>query len=231
MEFNIYAGYAFEVIIQFGAILPLFIIYRKELISPLFKLKEIENRKFYFKFFIAVLPIIIIGGVFASEIKAKIFNLYVIAYSLIGGGIIMFFLDKIINTERKVKEIKDVSLKQSFIIGLFQLLALVPGVSRSASTIIGGILLGLNRNTAAKFSFFLAIPTLLAASIYDLYKNINDIFFNGFSYLILGFVITFCFSYIIIKNFHIIISNIGFKVLGIYRIIIGLVILMINGFY
>ncbi|MBT4922796.1 MAG: undecaprenyl-diphosphate phosphatase [Rickettsiales bacterium] len=224
LEFNIIPNYSFEIIIQFAAILPLFIIYRVELFTPLLGLKQKENRDFYLKFLIALMPIIIIGGIFGDVIKAKIFDLNIISASLIVGGLIMIFIDKIL-AKPQIHELKDVNFKKSMTIGMFQILALLPGMSRAGSTIIGGMFIGLNRETSAKFSFFLAIPTILAATTYDLVKNYDNLTFDSSMILLLGFVASFIVAYIVIWNFNKIISNLGFRVLGIYRVILGMVII------
>lgn len=223
LEFNSMPNYSFEVIIQFAAIMPLLFIYRKELFAPLADIGNKANQLFYVKFLIAFLPIVIIGGLFGSVIKAKIFNLEVIVVALILGGLIMLFNDRLV-PKPVINELSMVGLKKSLLIGLCQLLALVPGVSRAGATIIGGMFIGLNRDVAAKFSFFLAIPTIFAASFYDLVKNYQDFTVTNLQILLIGFVVSFLVSYLVIINFKAIISNIGLKILGGYRIVLGVAI-------
>lgn len=224
LNFSAIPNYSFEIIIQFAAILPLFIIYRKDLFNPLFALSQKENRDFYLKFLIAFIPIVLIGGYFGALIKSKIFNLNVIVSSLIFGGVVMIFIDKLL-PKVKVTSLKEISFSKALIIGCFQMLALIPGMSRAGSTIIGAMLIGVKRETAAKFSFFLAIPTIFAATIYDLYNNYQNIVFDSFIVLLTGFVVTFIVAYFVILNFTMIISNIGFRILGTYRILIGTIML------
>lgn len=224
LNFSAIPDYSFEIIIQFAAILPLFIIYRKDLFNPLFALSQKENRDFYLKFLIAFMPILVIGGYFGAIIKSFIFNLNFIVCSLIFGGVLMIFIDKLL-PQVTITNIKDVCFKKAFIIGCFQILALIPGMSRSGSTIIGAMLIGVQREAAAKFSFFLAIPTIFAATIYDLYNNYHNLIIDGYNILIIGFIVTFFVAYFVILNFSKIISNIGFRILGTYRILIGTIML------
>ncbi|MBL6785817.1 MAG: undecaprenyl-diphosphate phosphatase [Rickettsiales bacterium] len=227
LDFTSIPNHSFEIIIQLAAILPLFIIYRDDLFNPLKNLSKKNNRDFYLKFFIALLPIVLIGGYFGSFIKAKIFDIKFIASSLILGGVIMVFIEKLL-PKSDIKKIDQIGFKKSFYIGLFQVFALIPGMSRAGSSIIGAMILGVDRLTAAKFSFFLAIPTICAATVYDIYKNYHNFVFDDILILTIGFVMTFFTAYLVILNFTRIMSSLGFKIIGAYRILIGSVMFIWN---
>jgi len=153
----------FEICIQIGAIMAIMLMYVKKFLSGL---------NIYFKLMVAFLPTAIIGFLAYDIIKSYLFNPIVVATSLILGGIILIFIDqKVENQQTTVLEIESISYKNAFLIGLFQCISMIPGVSRAAATIIGGIFNGLNKKQATEFSFLLAVPTMLAASSYDLLKT------------------------------------------------------------
>ena len=208
----------FEICIQIGAIMAIMLMYVKKFLSGL---------NIYFKLMVAFLPTAIIGFLAYDIIKSYLFNPIVVATSLILGGIILIFIDqRVENQQTTVLEIESISYKNAFLIGLFQCISMIPGVSRAAATIIGGIFNGLNKKQATEFSFLLAVPTMLAASSYDLLKT--NIHFNSQEIMILGLglAIAFVTAWITVKFFLKFISHYGFKHFGYYRIVIGIIFLL-----
>ncbi|MFB6343383.1 undecaprenyl-diphosphate phosphatase [Saccharicrinis sp. FJH2] len=208
---------AFIVNIQFGAILSVVVLYWK---------KFFQSLKFYYKLFVAFLPAAVFGLLFSDVIDELLENVVVVAVSLVLGGIILVFVDSWFkhNDEEKNQE---VTYKKSLIIGFFQVIAMIPGVSRSASTIIGGMTQKLTKKNAAEFSFFLAVPTMFAASGYKLLENYKSITVDNIGILIFGNVIAFIVAMLAIKSFISFLTKNGFKAFGYYRIIVGVVILIL----
>lgn len=206
---------AFDVIIQFGAIFAVVYLYSHKLRWDF---------AYYKKLLIAFLPAAVIGFLFKNKIDLLLESTTVVAWALIAGGILMMLLDSLI----KGKNSDDPSLKSSFMIGVFQCLAMIPGVSRSASTIIGGQVMGLTREKAAEFSFLLAIPTLGAATAYKLWKVRSVIQSDQLFHLALGVFLSFVFSLIAIKFFISFVNKYGFKAFGIYRIVLGAIVLFLT---
>ncbi len=216
----------FEIVIQLGAILAICVIYRQKLFFTLFNFSQKKEQKFTLNIFLAFLPAALVGLLLHRFIKEFLFSNFVIALALIFGGILMILVDK---KERKstISEIDEISPKISIYIGLFQCLAMIPGFSRSGATIIGGLLLGLKRKVATEFSFFLAIPTIAAASFYDLIKNYSEIDFSGIQLIIIGLISSFLAAMLVIKWFVNFVSRNNFFVFGIYRIALGALILLL----
>lgn len=206
---------AFTVNIQFGAILSVLVLYWK---------RFLQSMDFYYKLFVAFLPAAVIGFVFGDFIDSMLENVVVVAVSLLVGGVFLLFVDNIFN---KPKEEKQVDYPTALKIGLFQCIAMIPGVSRSAATIIGGMANKMTRKNAAEFSFFLAVPTMFAASAYKLLKNYKHISSDDISILIVGNVVAFIVALIAIKSFISFLTKHGFKFFGYYRIIVGIAILVL----
>jgi len=212
----------FTVSIQLGAILAVVVLYYK-------KFFDLSRWQFYGKLFIGVIPAIILGFLFDKKIDALLDSRITVAITLLLGGIILLFIDKVFKRPETSSE-KDVTYKNSFIIGIWQCLAMIPGVSRSAATIIGGMQQKLSRNEAAEFSFFLAVPTMLAATCYKLLKYYSE---NGgfkkeeLSMLALGNMIAFIVAIIAIKFFIGLLKKHGFRIWGIYRIILGVLLFIL----
>jgi len=204
---------AFIVNIQFGAILSVVVLYWRHFM---------QSVNFYLKLFVAFIPAAIIGFLLSDFIDSMLENVYVVAVTMILGGIILLFIDKWFN---KPKEDQTISYPTAFKIGLFQCISMIPGVSRSAATIIGGMTQKLNRKTAAEFSFFLAVPTMFAASGYKLMSNYKAIDLQNIEILIVGNIVAFIVAMIAIKSFITYLTKHGFKVFGYYRIIVGVAIL------
>jgi len=209
---------AYEVIIQFAAILAVVLNY-----SDKFTLKKIELWK---KLVVAFLPIGIVGFLFAKQVKS-LFSVEVVATMFIMGGIIFLIVERYYRKkEHTISDIEKVSYKQAFIIGLAQICALIPGTSRAGSTIIGAMLVGLNRKASAEFSFLLALPVMCATTAYDLLKHYNDFTDANFTVLGVGFVVSFIVAYLTIKLFLKFLENFTFVFFGLYRIALGLLLLI-----
>lgn len=207
---------AFDVIIQFGAIFAVVFLYRD-------RLKW--NFDFYKKVFIAFLPAAILGFLFKHKIDDLLESTAVVAWALIIGGVVLLFVDSIFKKNSE----SDLTVKKSAFIGFFQCFAFVPGVSRSAATIIGAQMVGLTREKAAEFSFILAIPTLTAATLYKLWKIRNILDVSQSVNLTIGIVLSFIFALLAIKFFISILNKYGLKYFGVYRIILGIIVLILHG--
>ena len=209
----------FTIAIQLGAILSVVVLYFKHFFQTL---------DFYFKIFVAFIPAVIFGVLFNDYIDALLENVVVVGLTLFLGGVLFLFLDKLFNDEGKSNE--SPSYPSAFKIGLFQVIAMIPGVSRSAATIIGGLTQKLTRKTAAEFSFFLAVPTMFAATAkkgYDFYKKGISFDVHQINLLIIGNIVAFIVAMIAIKSFITFLTKHGFKVFGYYRIAVGLAILIL----
>jgi undecaprenyl-diphosphatase len=214
----------FEIVIQLAAILAVVVLYFK-------KFTNFKSFRFYIKLAIAVVPALVLGYLLKKPIEAALGNLTFIASVMIVGGIVLLFVDKWFKNPTINME-EDINNTTAVKIGLFQVLAFVfPGLSRSAATIIGGMSQKLTRSVAAEFSFFLAVPTMLAASAksgYDAYKLDNTVF-NGtnLTLLLIGSAVAFIVSLVAMKWMVNIVKKFGFKPFGIYRIIAGIVMLIL----
>lgn len=222
----------FLVVIQFGSILAVLLIFFKKLNpfdSSKSKVEKKETLSLWAKVIVAVIPSGIIGVLFEEDIDRLFFNSTTVALALIIYGVIMIVIENR-NKKPAVSDFSQVSYKLALGIGLFQCLALIPGTSRSGSTIIGATLLGASRYVAAEFSFFLAIPTMLGASLLKLVKT--GFAFTGFEWLVLGVgsVVAFVVSVIVIKFFMDYIKKHDFKAFGYYRIVLGIIVLLYFGF-
>ena len=217
MEINDFVK-AFTVNIQFGAILSVIVLYWKRFFQTL---------DFYFKLFVAFIPAAVIGFLLSDFIDSLLENVVVVAVMLVLGGIVLLFVDKWFKNPAKDQSI---SYPTALKIGFFQCIAMIPGVSRSAASIIGGMSQKLDRKTAAEFSFFLAVPTMFAASGYKLLQNYKTITADNIDTLLIGNVVAFIVAMIAIKSFITFLTRYGFKVFGYYRIVVGLVILVMLAF-
>lgn len=207
----------FEVFIQTGAILAIAVMYLK---------KFLQGIDVYLKLFIAFLPIAILGLLFYDFIKNVLFSPVVVAISLILGGIVLIMVDgKMVSQESRYKDIANVSYKDSFLVGLWQCFALIPGVSRAAASIVGGVFNGFDKKQSTEFSFLLALPTVAAAAGYDLIKT--PMIFSGREYLLLGIglVVAFISAWFAVIIFLKIVENYGFKHFGYYRMLLGAIML------
>lgn len=224
---------AFTVIIQFGAILSVICLYWKRFFYPN---AESQGKSywrsmfdFYARLVVGVLPAVVLGLAFNDFIESNLGNVQLVAWMLIVGGIFMLFCDRIFN---KGSEDTKLTYKRAFMIGLIQCISMIPGVSRSMSTIVGGMSQRLTRKAAAEFSFFLAVPTMLGATCLEMFKMITHgdgsilAQGNNLEMLIIGSVVAFIVAILAIKFFINYVTKYGFAAFGWYRIIVGLVIII-----
>ncbi|QKF68156.1 undecaprenyl pyrophosphate phosphatase [Arcobacter venerupis] len=211
---------AFEVIIQFAAILAVILTYPSK-----FTFKHID---LWTKVFIAFLPIAALGFIFSKQVKAM-FSLEIVAIMFIIGGIVFLIVEKFYKEETThTLDVEDVTYKQAIWIGIAQIFALIPGTSRAGASIIGAMLVGLNRKTSAEFSFLLAFPVMCATTAYDILKHHDELLVGGNLLLLLvGFVVSFVVAFLTIKIFLKFLEKFTFVAFGIYRIIFGILLLII----
>jgi undecaprenyl-diphosphatase len=211
---------AFTINIQFGAILSVIVLYWK---------RFFQTVDFYVKLLIAFLPAAVIGFLASDYIDAMLESVFVVAVMLVIGGVFMLFVDKWFN---KPEENQEMDWKRALKIGFFQCIAMIPGVSRSMATIVGGMSTKLSRQNAAEFSFFLAVPTMAAASGYKLMKLIGEpngvqLLSDNLLTLIIGNIVAFIVAMAAIKFFIGFVTKFGFKAFGYYRIVVGVVLLVL----
>ncbi|MFM7018618.1 undecaprenyl-diphosphate phosphatase [Flavobacterium sp.] len=214
----------FTIVIQLGTILSVVVLYFK---------RFFQSFDFYFKLLVAFIPAVVFGLLFSKKIDALLENPVTVAVSLLVGGIILLKVDDWFSKETEVVSSQEISYVTAIKIGLFQCLAMVPGVSRSGASIVGGMTQKLSRTTAAEFSFFLAVPTMLGATVkkcYDYYKDGFVLTHDQINLLIIGNVVGFIVALIAIKSFIGFLSKNGFKIFGYYRIAVGLALLLIHFF-
>ena len=211
----------FEIFIQLGAILAVVVEYRKKIVDTFIGIQTDKIAQVFTKnLIIAFFPAAILGFFFHSLIKLYLFNPIVVGIALVVGGILMIFIEKKL-PNRPIVDVDKISNKQALIIGIAQCFSLIPGVSRAASTIMGGLIGGLDRKTATEFSFFLAIPIIFAASVFDLSSNIDILSKSDIPVFVIGFITAFFSSYLIIKIFIWFVAHNTFVAFGWYRIIVG----------
>jgi undecaprenyl-diphosphatase len=218
-------GKLFEIVIQLGAILSVVWVYRDLLWRTLLGLtRDRAAQKLAINVTLAFLPAAVVGVIAHDYIKAVLFSPWVVSVSLIVGGIAILIVER---THRAavVHSSDEMPASRALAIGFFQTLALIPGVSRSGATIMGALLMGVDRRTAAEFSFFLAIPVMFAATAYDLFKNRATLSLDGAAVIGVGFVVSFIVALAAIRWLLRYISNHGFGVFAIYRIVVGVVML------
>jgi len=220
-------GKVFEVVIQLGAILAVCVVYFTRLWRVLIGLASDPGaRRFAAAVIIAFLPAAVIGAVAHGFIKSVLFSPWVVSASLILGGLAILAIEAR-PRPATVGRVEDFSPALALKIGFFQVIAMIPGVSRSGATILGALLMGVERKAAAEFSFFLAIPTMLGAATYDLYKNRHDLSFDGGILIAVGFVVAFLAALAVVRFVVDFISRHGFTPFGWYRIAIGTIMLMV----
>ena len=218
----------FEIFIQFGAILAVVVLFRHKIIASI---KALRPGQFGFQLWLGILvafiPAAVIGVIFNKKIEQYLFNPVAIAISLFVGGILMIVAENHYKNNSRTLKPENVTVKQGFVIGLFQCLSLWPGFSRSASTIIGGWVVGMTTAAAAEFTFFLAIPTMFAASGYSLIKSGITLNTGEIIILIVGFVVAFLVALVVVKSFIEYLKHRPLKYFAYYRILIGVVILIL----
>ena len=214
----------FTIVIQLGTILSVVVLYFK---------RFFQSFDFYFKLLVAFIPAVVFGLLFSEKIDALLENPVTVAISLLIGGIILLKVDDWFSKDEETTTNQEISYLTAFKIGMFQCLAMIPGVSRSGASIVGGMTQKLSRTTAAEFSFFLAVPTMLGATLkkcYDYYKDGFVLTDQQINLLILGNVIGFIVALLAIKTFIGFLTKNGFKVFGYYRIVVGIALLLIHFF-
>lgn len=232
---------AFTIIIQFGAILSVVCLYWKRF----FRLNPVPAGKkgleaflirydFYWKLFLAFLPAAALGLLLSDIIDSLLENVTVVAIMLVAGGVLMLFVDKWFNKNEGKKT--EMTERRSVAIGFYQCISMIPGVSRSMATIVGGMQQGLSRKDAAEFSFFLAVPTMFAASVYKLWGLVSEpesyqLLVDNLNILVVGMVVAFIVAILAIKFFISYLTRYGFKLFGYYRIIVGgaIIIMLLCG--
>jgi len=206
---------AFTVNIQFGSILSVIVLYWR---------RFFQSWNFYYKLALACLPLII-AFLLEKQIDKMLESVPIVAGAMLIGGFFLIFVDKWFDKPENEKT--ELTFKKAFIIGLFQIISVIPGVSRSAATIIGGMSQKLTRKNAAEFSFFLAVPTMFAASALKLFENYKTITTDNITILIVGNLVSFIVAMIAIKTFISFLTKHGFKIFGYYRIIVGLILIIL----
>lgn len=227
---------AFTFIIQFGAILSVVVLYWKRFFKlnhepltgqPSALKRFLHKFDFYWKLLVAFIPAAVLGLLFSDAIDAMLESVTVVAVMLVLGGVFMLFCDKIFG---KGSEDTRLTEKRAFMVGLFQCISMIPGVSRSMATIVGGMAQRLTRKAAAEFSFFLAVPTMFAATVYKVYKLFSEggmeVVSNNLVALLVGCVVAFVVAMLAIKFFISFVTKYGFQAFGWYRIVVGIIILV-----
>ncbi|RTL50506.1 MAG: undecaprenyl-diphosphate phosphatase [Sphingobacteriales bacterium] len=214
----------FEIAIQLGAILSVVVLYWR-------KFFDFSRWQFYVKLIVAVIPALVLGKLFADKIDLLLESPTTVAVSLLAGGIVLLFIDRFFRKETITTE-TEISYIKGFIIGIWQCLAMIPGVSRSAASIIGGMQQNLTRKLAAEFSFYLAVPTMAAATGYKMLKTWQEnpeVVTNthNIQLLAIGNIIAFIVAMLTIKFFISYLQKHGFKLFGWYRIVLGIVVLVL----
>jgi undecaprenyl-diphosphatase len=207
----------FTVGIQLGAILAVVVLYWKKFI-------DFKSWNFYLKLLIAVIPALVLGFIFSDKIDSLLESSLTVAITMIAGGIVLLFIDNVFKAP-SIQTEPQISFSKAFIIGLWQCIAMIPGVSRSAASIIGGMQQSLTRKLAAEFSFFLAVPTMAAATGYKLLKGYKTLNAEHIKLLAIGNVVAFIVAMLAIKFFIGFLQKHGFKLFGYYRIIGGIILL------
>lgn len=209
----------FEIFIQLGAILAIVLLYYK---------RFLQSFEIYLKLAIAFIPAAVVGFLAYDVIKSILFNPVIVAISLIIGGVIIIIVDSHVTQKKsQTQDLEKISYKNAFYIGLIQCFSIIPGVSRAAATIIGGVFNGLDKRQATEFSFLLAVPVMFAATGYDLLKT--PVEFSRYDILLLGVGLfgAFLSALVAVKLFLKIVQNYGFKYFGYYRIVIGILFFLI----
>ncbi len=217
----------FNIVIQFGAIMAIVVLYWRTFVDVLIGMSKQEAGAFHFvrNVLIAVVPALILGALLHKQIEANLHNASIVAWALIIGGVAIIVIERLAKRVT-VTTVQDMPLQTSLLIGAIQCIAMIPGVSRSGATIMGARSLGLDRKTAAEFSFFLAVPTMIAASAYQLFSHRHDLGVIGLGVIGVGTIVSFLVALVVVKAFVAIISRTGFLPFALYRIIAGVVALV-----
>lgn len=216
-------GKSFEVLVQLGAILAIVSVYFRRLLDIALRLpSDPAARRFVIGVLVAFLPAALIGAMLHGFIKGVLFNPFIVCSTLIAGGLILLVVDEL-ELQEKHTDATAFPLPMYLKIGVIQCLAMIPGVSRSGSTIVGAMLLGASKRAAAEFSFFLAMPTMAGAFAYDLLKSYKTLTFDDGALIVIGFIAAFFAALVVVKTFLNYVSKRGFALFAWWRIIVGLV--------
>ncbi|MBJ9985089.1 undecaprenyl-diphosphate phosphatase [Acinetobacter sp. S40] len=228
IDFHSDSGRVFEVVIQLGAILAVCWLYRQKIIDLIkgFFSGDAQARHFCFSVLIAFFPAVIIGVMAVDFIKSVLFSPLVVAIALIVGGLIIFWAESI-KFDHKTTEATQITYKQAFLVGLAQCVAMIPGTSRSGATIVGGMFAGLSRKAATEFSFFLAMPTMLGAAVFDLVRNASVLTADNMTNIALGFVTAFIAALFVVKALVRFVEKHTLRVFAWYRIVLGIIIMFV----
>ncbi len=228
LGFNTSYSNLYEIFIQLGAILAVVVLYLPKFIAlipwPVRKETGFSGWTGIFKLLVVSIPALIMGFLFDDFIDEVLFAPLPVSVALITGGVVLVFIERWIK-QIKISSIEEISYRDCFLIGIFQCLALWPGMSRSGSTIVGGMVLGLDKKTAAEFSFFAAVPIMCAAVGYKLLKHIAELTPDAWGVLAFGFVLSFIIAIFAIKFFMTLLQRFSLAGFGVYRIVLGIVIL------
>lgn len=228
IQFNGPFANLYEIFIQFGAILAVVVLYRRKIIASF---RTLRPGHFGFRLWLGVLtafvPASVVGVLFHKQIETYLFKPLPIAISLLIGGVALLVTEQVFRHNQKTKRSEDITVRQGFVVGLFQCLSLWPGFSRSASTIIGGWVVGMTTAAAAEFTFFLAIPTMFAASGYSLLKSGIQLNVSQVAMLIVGFVVAFLVALLVVQKFINYLKKKPLRVFAYYRIAVGILILIL----
>lgn len=219
-------GRVFEIAIQLGAILAVVVEYRQKFTQVARGMfSDAQAQRFIFNLLIAFLPAAVVGVLFIALIKTYFFNALSVATMLILGGVVILWAERRKHAIR-VMDVDQMTWKDALKVGLFQVMSMIPGTSRSGATIIGGLFIGLDRKVAAEFSFFLAVPTMFAATFYDIYKHRELLEMGDFPMFAAGFITAFISAWIAIRTLVRYVANHSYEIFAWYRIAFGLFILI-----
>lgn len=220
-------GRVFEVVIQFGAILAVCVAYFRRLATAaLGVFHDAGARRFVANVLIAFLPAAVLGATLHGFIKGVLFDPLVVSVALIAGGFAILLIERLAHRPR-FAAVEEIPWTRALAVGFCQTLAMIPGVSRSGATIMGALLLGVERRAAAEFSFFLAIPTMLGAAVFDLWKNRDGLTLDGLGLVAVGFLFAFLSALLVVRWFVAFVGRHGFAPFALYRIAVGTVMLVL----
>ena len=212
----------FNVVIQLGAILAVIVLYWRTFWAVFLGLMRLqpESWRFLRNILVGFLPSAVVGLIFLDQVEAMLGSALIVAWALLTGGVAILVIERLA-PQGSEKGVADISLGKALGIGLIQCLSMIPGVSRSGATILGGLSLGVERRTAAEFSFFLAVPTMVGASTIELSRHHDNLGATSLSDIAIGFVVSFVVAILVIRWFIGIVSRRGFAPFGWYRIVVG----------
>jgi undecaprenyl-diphosphatase len=227
LGFQMPSSKVFEIVIQFGAILAVCWLYRQRFLGvAIHFISDREAQRFVTNLLLGFLPAMVVGALLYGFIKSVLFSVWVVSVMLVVGGLVILIIERVC-PPADVKNVNQINPGLALKIGLCQTVAMIPGVSRSGATIMGAMLLRTSREAATEFSFFLAVPTMFAATVYDLYKNWSQLSFGDGPLIAVGFVCAFFAAMVVVRTLIKFVSRNGFAPFAYYRIVVGLVMLAI----